>query len=294
MIEFRTTNSELSINQLPITNHHLPLTNNHLTICSEGGSVMRSNFSKTFWVGIVGIIVFATQTRADEAVEDKKGGSISGTVTFVGSPPAPQKINIDKDVEICGAHEKFTENLLVSKKNKGIQNVVVSITNIEKGKAIAMPEENPQLNQKGCWFSPHIQIVPAGATLEILNPDGIMHNIHTLSVENHSFNKAQPKFKKKMTATFEFAEIIKVKCDAHNWMGGWIVVAEHPYYALTDETGGFGIKDVPPGEYTLEYWHETLGKQTKEVTVKAGAEAVASISLKPKVAKKKAKEKEAK
>lgn len=249
---------------------------------------MRSNFSKTFWVGIVGIMVFATQSRAYEAVEDTKGGSISGTVTFVGSPPAPQKINIDKDVEICGTHEKFTENLLVSKK-KGIQNVVVSITNIEKGKALVMPEENPQLNQKGCWFSPHIQIIPAGATLEILNPDGIMHNIHTLSIENPSFNKAQPKFKKKMTETFEFAEIIKVKCDAHNWMGGWIVVAEHPYYALSDETGSFAIKDVPPGEYTLEYWHETLGKQTQVITVKAGAETQADIAMKPKVKEKKIK-----
>lgn len=245
-------------------------------------TLWRAAWIKPVALVVTAVVVTAFPVAAYDAVEVTGGGSVTGTVTFAGTPPAPRKILVDKDVEVCGMHEKLTEELLVSGQNKAIRNVVVSLAGVKSGKALVIPETNFSLDQRGCQFTPHIQLIPVGATLDILNEDGIMHNIHTLSLENPSFNRAQPKFKKKIQTSFDFPETIRIKCDAHNWMGGWLIVVDHPYYALTDDSGSFEITDIPPGDYTLEYWHESLGRRSEEITVAAGAETVADISWKPK------------
>lgn len=203
------------------------------------------------------------------AVSD--GGSISGTILLAGDAPAPKAkaIEVTKDVNVCGKTQKYDESLVVDE-NKGVKNVVVSITEIASGKEWAASEP---LDQKECVYTPHIVLTPADAELEILNNDGILHNIHTYSEANPAFNQAQPKFKKKLKKTFASPEYIKVTCDAHNWMTGWIVVMDHPYYAVTNEAGSFTLTDVPAGEYELKIWHETLGESMQTVTVEAGGEA---------------------
>jgi hypothetical protein len=59
-------------------------------------------------------------------------------------------------------------------------------------------------------------------------------------------------------------------------MRSWVVVAEHPFYALTDPNGAFRIQNVPPGKYWLRMWQETLGSTSREVVV--GAEG-ATVTL---------------
>ena len=68
-------------------------------------------------------------------------------------------------------------------------------------------------------------------------------------------------------ATFDKPEIVRINCDLHSWMRGWIVVAEHPFYAVTNEEGEFVFENVPPGKYKLQAWQETLGRANQEVTV---------------------------
>lgn len=203
------------------------------------------------------------------------GGTIVGEVKFAGTAPAPKVTKINKDNQACGDQKKSEE--LVVGSNKGIQWAVVSVVGA-KGPA-PKPAKKSVLDQKTCQFQPHVLLVPAGAEVDILNPDGVLHNIHTFSTANASINKAQPKFKKVMTEKFEKPEIIKVQCDAHSWMAGWIVVTGHPYYAVTDEKGAFKLENVPPGKHAVEVWHESLGKMTKEVEVKAGAEARVAFEL---------------
>jgi len=211
-----------------------------------------------------------------EAIEVKDGGTIAGEVKFAGDPPAPEKLAITKDQEVCGKTEKVNESLIVGS-NKGIQNVVVSITNIEKGKKL--PEAGATLDQKDCRYAPHVLLSPAGAEVTILNSDGILHNLHTYSTKNPSFNKAQPKFKKKMAEKFAQPETVKMTCDAHGWMTGWLVVQDHPYYATTDANGAFKITDIPPGDYELKFWHEALGEKTQKVSVKAKEEAKTAVEM---------------
>jgi plastocyanin len=203
------------------------------------------------------------------------GSTISGRVVFIGDAPQPKKVKVTKDNEKCGA-EITAEDLVVGS-DKGIQNAVVSVVGL-KG-APPKPANPPTVDQKGCVFHPHVLIAPVGVGIDILNSDGILHNFHTSGVKNSPINRAQPGFRKKMTETFNQAEIMKVSCDAHSWMSAWIVVTDHPYLDATDSNGAFKITDVPPGNHTIEVWHETLGKVTKTVAVKAGEEAKVTLEL---------------
>ncbi len=226
---------------------------------------------------VLGIPVLALSSAwSYEGGVVSNGGKIAGTVNFVGEAPPMAKIETTKDVEVCGKTEKFDEALVVGDEN-GLKNVVVSIVNIEKGKAQAA--EGGTLDQKECVYRPRVVLSPAGAELNILNNDGILHNIHTYSEANPPINKAQPKFRKEMTQKFDQAETVRVECDAHGWMKGWLVVTDHPYYVVTDASGAFELADVPAGSYTLRFWHETLGSMTQDVTVEAGGLASVAVSM---------------
>jgi plastocyanin len=205
------------------------------------------------------------------------GGTISGTVKYDGAPPAKKSVEVTKDKDVCGLHPHFEEELIVDASG-GIANAVV----IVKGaKGDAKPTE-VTFDQKGCDYVPHVLAFPAGSTVKITNSDGILHNIHTYSTANSSFNMAQPKFKKVISKTVDKPETIKVTCDAHGWMRGWWVATDTPYFAVTDDKGNFTIKDVPAGNYTVEVWQEKLGTADQKVDVKDGASASANFSLKPK------------
>ena len=228
------------------------------------------------WVSVLCCLVLvAAVLGGTSQVTAQGGGSIVGEVKFSGTPPAPKVVKVNKDNQACG-DEKKSEELVVGA-NKGIKNAVVSVVG-GKGPA-PKPAQKPVLDQKGCHFQPHVLLIPAGAEVDILNNDGVLHNIHTFATANPSINKAQPKFKKVMTEKFEKPEIIKVQCDAHSWMLGWIVVQAHPHYAVTDEGGAFKLDNVPAGKHKVEVWHETLGKMSQEVEVKAGAPTKVTFEL---------------
>jgi plastocyanin len=202
-------------------------------------------------------------------------GSIGGTVRFAGDPPPPQVQSNTKDTAKCGT-EIRSEDLLVGQ-DKGIEYVVLRLEGAEG--PLATPAKNPEMDQRGCRFTPRVVVVPAGGSLDFLNSDGILHNVRTTATRNPSINKAQPGFRKRMTERFQHPEIVKVSCDAHPWMTGWIVVTDHPYVAVTDERGAFRLAGVPPGSYTLSLWHETLGEQRQEVTVRAGEEKLIALEM---------------
>jgi plastocyanin len=217
----------------------------------------------------------ASAMAAYQGGDVKDGGSISGTVKFKGTAPAPKKLDVSKDKEVCGKTPKVDQSLIVSDGN--LVNAVVTITDIKKGKKI--DTKKVILDQKDCEYHPHVLAFPAGTTVEIKNPDGILHNVHSYSKVNSQFNQAQPKFKKSMDVKIDKPEAVEVKCDVHGWMHGWLVATETPYFAVTDNSGSFKLTDVPPGTYTVEVWHETLGKTNQKVTVKAKEDAKVNFEM---------------
>src|SRR5881397_4070594 len=201
------------------------------------------------------------------------GGTIEATVTFAGAPVV-EKLKVNKDTEKCGT-EAVIEKVVVGP-NKGLANAVVSVPGA-KGAPKGM---KATVDQHGCKFVPHVTAMTPGE-LELKNSDDILHNIHTYSTANPSINKAQPKFKKLMTEKFEKPEIIKLTCDVHSWMLGWLAVVPG-IAAVTDNNGVAKLENVPAGKQKIEVWHETLGKQDKEVDVKAGQTTKVSFEMKGK------------
>ncbi|MBI3457673.1 MAG: hypothetical protein HY002_18005 [Candidatus Rokubacteria bacterium] len=199
------------------------------------------------------------------------GGTIVGEVKVTGTPPPPKTVKVNKDNQVCGNEKKLAD--VEVGPGSGLGNAVVSVTDAKAAK----PGKKAVLDQKGCEFHPEVLVVAPGE-LDILNSDGVLHNIHTFSTANPSVNKAQPKFKKVITERLEKPEVIKVQCDVHAWMRAWIVVTENPA-GVTDDRGSFKIENVPAGKHKVEVWHPVLGKQSKEIEVKAGQEAKVSFEL---------------
>ncbi|HVB79660.1 MAG TPA: carboxypeptidase regulatory-like domain-containing protein [Candidatus Binataceae bacterium] len=229
---------------------------------------------------VIASLTPAASARAYRSETVKDGGTIVGTVKFDGTPPARKPVEISKDREVCGAVSHYDESLIVAP-GGGIANAVVTIPAIAAG-APPTPLKDVKFDQKNCDYKPHVLALPAGSTVDIVNSDGILHSIRTESKLNPTLDMAQPSFKRVIVVgPLKYPELIAVSCDAHNWMHGWWFVAGNPYYAVTDASGGFTIKDVPPGTYTLKVWQEKLGTRTRKVTVEPDKTVTVDFAMAP-------------
>ncbi len=227
-------------------------------------------------IGIIAVLMtMPLPIAAYEGGAVSNGGSIGGTIRFKGAVPPAKKLDVNKDKEVCAKTAKSDPSLIVA--GDKLVNAVVHLPDIKKGKRIELAKMT--MDQNGCEYKPHVAALPLGGSVDFLNPDGILHNVRTESKANTPMNLAQPKFKKTLTQKFDKPEAIPVRCDVHGWMSGWLFVAANPYFQVTDNSGSFKLTDVPPGEYTLEVWHGTLGKQSKKVTVKAKEEVKADFEF---------------
>jgi plastocyanin len=225
-------------------------------------------------IGMVSVLVAAALFVArPQPATAQAGGTVEVDVKYNGAPVV-EKIKVNKDTQKCGT-EAVTEKVKVGS-NKGLANAVASVSDVKSGGKLA----KAVLDQNGCKFVPHVLVMNPGE-IDVKNSDDILHNIHTYSTANPSINKAQPKFKKVMMEKLEKPEIVKVTCDVHSWMNGWVAVTPGPA-AVTDDNGVAKIENVPAGKHKIEVWHETLGKMEKDVDVKAGATTKVSFEMKGK------------
>jgi plastocyanin len=152
---------------------------------------------------------------------------------------------------------------------QGIKNAVVALQGVPPGVKTPNIPATVKMDQKACVFVPRVVVVPVGGTVEFLNSDRLLHNVRGDAKENRSFNRAQP-HARTISIMFKSPEILRVDCDLHSWMRGWVVVAEHRFYVVTNDAGEFVFENIPPGKYTLQVWQETLGQVSQEVTVADG------------------------
>ncbi len=210
-------------------------------------------------------------------------GSISGVVKVVDAPRR-KKIKMDADPKCAALHaDAPLSDEVVVDANGGVQYAFVWIKSGLEGKSLPAPKTQAVLDQKGCRYEPHVVGVMVGQELLIRNSDDLLHNIHALPFENKEFNFGQPSKGMEEKKSFAKQEVmVKVKCDVHPWMSAWIGVVSHPCFAVTDASGKFEIKGVPPGKYTVEVWQEKYKSVTADVEVKAGAASAANFEMKDK------------
>ena len=199
-------------------------------------------------------------------VDTGTAATITGKVTLEGTPPQNAVIKMSSD-PACGSQEVRAESYMVD--NGALQNVFVYIKDGLGNKYIFdTPTEPVKLDQKGCRYTPHVVGVRVTQPLEVSNSDETLHNVHGMPQTNREFNQGQPIVGMKNTVAFTAPEVmIPFKCDVHAWMNAYVGVVNHPYFAVTDKAGTFELKTIPPGTYTIEAWHEKLGRQTQSVTL---------------------------
>jgi plastocyanin len=201
-----------------------------------------------------------------QRVDAATAGAIVGRVAFDGEAPANPPIKMSGD-PLCAQEGGATfENYVV--KDGGLDNVFVYVKDGLGNYYFDVPAEPVKLDQQGCRYVPHVVGARVGQPIEITNSDATAHNVHSLPDVNREFNFAQYVKDQKNIETFTAPEVmVRFKCDLHGWMSAYIGVVEHPFFAVTTEGGKFELKGLPPGDYTIETWHEKAGTQTQKVTV---------------------------
>ena len=208
-------------------------------------------------------------------------GDVAGTVRLGGPVPSAGVVRATTDLAVCGATPRPAVPLRLASDN-GLADAVVFIAH-ERLDAWRVPAATFVMDQRGCEFVPRLLVIPPGATLEVRNSDRLLHTFHTRSELNPRMNLAQRAGDRPLHVRFERPEFIEVICDVHGtgFMRAWIVVAAHPYYAVTDAIGRFRLPGVPQGPHTLAVWHERLGRVTAPVTVGPEGEVRLDILFPP-------------
>lgn len=192
----------------------------------------------------------------------------------IASPPDAPPIKVSIDEAICGRTQ--ADPTLVVAASGGIAHAVVTLAGTK-----AAPRAAPAVANRLCRFAPHVQIASPNATLTITSDDQTLHTTHAYADDNRSlFNVAIPIPGIVVKRPLERARTVRLQCDTHPWMRGYIV-ATPELAAVTGEDGRFAIDGVPPGTYDVRVWHERLKGGAQKVTVAAGASAEVAFRLTP-------------
>jgi hypothetical protein len=216
-------------------------------------------------------------------------GTITGVISYNGTPPAPKKIDTTAD-PVCGQKNPnlVTDDTIVKDGKLANTFVYIKEGSVEGGKKIgeyawATPSTEVVLDQNGCHYAPHVLGVQVNQKLKITNSDATQHNIHPTPKLNAEWNQTQANGAPPIEKAFTRAEVlIPVKCNQHPWMKAYIGVLKHPLYSVSGDTGAYEIKGVPPGTYTVVAWREGGAngeEKTMQVTVPANGSGKADFSF---------------
>ncbi len=221
-------------------------------------------------------LVFACLAALLTTAHAAPSGSIQGTVRFEGTPPERTPVRRDTD-PYCNQGTLLSADVLVT--GGKLRDVLVRI----KNGSLPAPAKAPppaRIDQQGCAYAPRVIGLVAGQQLAVRNSDGTFHNVHGTVAGKLVWNKPAAPGDPALTlnGSPHAGDVIDVICDVHPWMHAYAVVQDHAVFAVTGDDGAFALTGLPPGRYTVEAWHPTLGTRSTTVTVAAGKPATAQLA----------------
>lgn len=208
-------------------------------------------------------------------------GTITGKISYDGPAPELKKIDMTQDANCAGSSgDKTADDVLVA--DGKLANVFVYLKGGPVDKfSFPTPSDPVTLDQQGCRYHPRVIGIQTNQQLKVTNSDNTTHNIHPSPKVNQEWNQMQAQGSAAIEKKFSRPEtLIPVKCNQHPWMKANIGVLSHPCFAVSAKDGTYTIKNVPPGTYTLVFWHETKGEQTQQVTIAAKESKTQDITYK--------------
>ena len=228
----------------------------------------------------VGGFIFAPPTQGNPG-GPAPAGEISGRVFFKGAKPHLARIMMDQDPVCAGDHQDpvYVQDGAVNT-NGTLPNVFVYVKSGAEKSRFSVPQKPVILDQRGCVYVPHILGIMVGQELRIVSSDPTTHNVNILPKNNPNWNQSQLPGSAPLIKRFDHPEImIPVKCNQHPWMKAYIGVTTNPFYAATAQDGMFTLKDLLPGNYTVEAWTATFGTLQQAVTVRPEESTVADFTF---------------
>lgn len=211
----------------------------------------------------------AVNTVSAAVIDPTAAATIKGKVLFEGTAPAVQEFSVRGNPECAAFHQDGkikSEELIVN--NGALQNVFVYVKEGLEGRSYPVPSQAVTIENKNCMYVPHVIGAQVGQPVNLKNSDPTLHNVHSFSKNSKAWNLGLPFQGMKQTKKFEAPEVmVHLKCDVHPWMSGYIGVLPHPYFSVTGADGSFEIKNLQPGEYLIEAWHEKLGVQSQKIRI---------------------------
>jgi hypothetical protein len=229
-----------------------------------------------YLIGIAALAACAVIVHAGPS-----GGTVSGKVTYEGTPAKMKPIDMSKEPSCAKQHSTpvVTETVVTGPGN-ALDNVVVYVSAGAPDESA--PSQAAKFEQKGCQYVPHVLAFQVNQSFEILNDDQTSHNIHPLPKVNREWNKSQPPGSAPITEKYDKPEFIPVKCNIHPWMHGNFAVLKNSHYTVTEDSGGFSLAGLPPGKYTITAWHESYGDQSQDVTISGSETKTVNFTFKAK------------
>jgi len=222
-----------------------------------------------------------TTSSAAAGNDSAGGGALSGIVSLTGTVPELEALvkqgdTAVKDSQVCGLHDIPDESLIVNRSaNNAVAGVFIYLVKSPSKSSTPAPTEPVLLDQKGCRFLPHTAVVRVGQPVHFLSDDPVAHNVHTFPTRNAAFNQTvSASSREGITLVYKSFEVepVEIKCDIHPWMRAYQLIIDHPFAAVTDESGNFTIDNLPPGTHTFRIWHERgrLLERDYKVDIQAG------------------------
>jgi plastocyanin len=219
------------------------------------------------WIALVALSL-PVWGEADRGLTAPAGATIVGRVIFRGTVPPPQVVEVTRNPETCGASQSI-QPMIVDPASGGVKDTVVSLVLQDRPvmPATEQPSAIPTVTNRTCAFHPRVGMAKTGDLLETRNEDPVMHNTHIYADNRTFLNVALVAGGKPVQKKVRSTGLMKLTCDAHPFMHGFVMVSDHDFVATTDALGRFSIAGVPPGKHEIILWHETLGELKKQVLV---------------------------